>query len=188
MPWSKKKFLSLLSRAHAAERSWVTHRREEGLAVAHGLKVLSPHANPKESHCLNPDAVALVDIEVKVRSLKFSGPNDWPHDTVFVDDMHGLTKGRYPFAWVYISKLTGSWVWLSSLDIDDSWVEEIIYDGMRKYEVPTLICPNKFLRHADELRSLILGTEYLERIEGTADAFRDSPAADGESDVETKTD
>lgn len=169
--WTKERFQEALAQAHKAERAWVDHRRDEGLAVAHGVKEVLRGHDPSIDHCLNPDAVAAVQIEVKVRSIDFTGPHDWPHPTVFVDDMYGLRGGNCPFAWVYISKRTGSWVWLSALDMDDDWTEQVIYDGMRKYDVPTLVCPRHYLRHADELRGLILRSDLM-RIEGEASAFR----------------
>lgn len=174
MSWSKDKFQAVLTQAHKAEREWVEARRAEGFALAHGKKVFLPDHNPRKDHCINPDCAAAVNIEVKVRSLDFTGPLDWPHPTVFVDDMYGLTKGTAPFAWVYISKMTGSWVWLSALDRDDSWTEQVIWDGMRKYNVATLVAPRRFLRHADELRAVLLPSGLLRHIEGPAAAFRGS--------------
>lgn len=173
--WTKERFREALAVAQRAERDWVNHRKREGLSVAHGRKEILRGHDPSVDHCLNPDAVAAVQLEIKVRSIDFTGPHDWPHATVFVDDMYGLRSGKYPFAWVYISKKTGSWVWLCCLDMDDDWTEQVIYDGMRKYEVPTLVCPRECLRHADELRGLILPSDLL-RIEGDASAFGDGKA------------
>lgn len=177
MSWSRDKFLLVLAAAHKAERQWVEHRRDEGLAVAHGKKEVLLDHNPKTDHCLNPDCVGAVNIELKLRNLEFTGPHDWPHPTVFVDDMYGLTKGHYPFAWVYISKPTGSWVWLSALDMDDNWTEQVVWDGMRKFSVPTLVCPKSYLRHADSLRDVLLPADLLRRIEGASTAFRNPATA-----------
>lgn len=193
MTWSDSQFLRVLKAAQKAESEWVDHRREEGLAVAHGKKIILPDHNPRTDHCPVPDAVAAVQIELKVRSLEFTGPHDWPYDTVFVDDLKGLAKGTTPFAWIYISKVTGSWVWLSALDRDDNWTEQVIWDGMRKFNVPTLVCPAEYLRHADELRAAILPERLLRWIDGRVSAFRKSakdnprsggknPPASGEGD------
>lgn len=183
MSWSKDRFHAVLQQAHKAERAWVEARRDEGYAIAHGKKVVLPDHNPRRDHCPNPDSVAVVNLELKVRNLEFTGPHDWPHPTVFVDDIYGLTKGVTPFAWIYISKVTGSWVWLSALDRDDTWTEQVVWDGMRKFNSPTLVAPREYLRHADELRSVMLPERLLRHVEGRASAFRgagrESPDAGG---------
>lgn len=175
MSWSKEKFLEVLARAHKAEREWVDNRRGEGLALAHGKKLVLPNHNPKTDHCPTPDAVGAVVIELKLRNLTFTGPHDWPHPTIFVDDIAGLTRGVTPFAWVYISQKTGSWVWLSALDRDDSWTEQVVWDGMRKFSMPTLVAPREYLRHADELRAVLLPSQLLQWVEGPVAAFRGKP-------------
>jgi hypothetical protein len=91
---------------------------------------------------------------------------------VFVDDLNGLAKGTTPFAWVYLSQKTGQWVWLCVLDRDEHWKEQVIWDGMRKFNVPTLVAPKRYLRHADELRAILLPQQLLQCIEGPAAAFR----------------
>lgn len=131
-----------------------------------------PNHDPKNDHCPNPDCVGMVNIELKLRNLEFTGPHDWPHPTVFVDDLYGLRKGTQPFAWVYISKVTGSWVWLAAMDMTDEWTEQVIWDGMRKFEVPTLVAPRSYLRHADELRDILLPSQLLQHVEGNMSSFR----------------
>ncbi len=172
MNWSRERFLEVLASAHHAERSWVDERRGEGLSVAHGKKIVLPNHNPRTDHCPNPDSVGAVQIELKLRNLTFTEPGDWPHGTVFVDDLNGLAKGTTPFAWVYLSQKTGEWVWLCVLDRDEHWKEQVIWDGMRKFNVPTLVAPKRYLRHADELRAILLPQQLLQCIEGPAAAFR----------------
>jgi hypothetical protein len=172
MGWSKADFLDVLSKAHRAERAWVEERQTEGHAVAHGKKLVLPNHNPQKDHCPTPDAVGLVRLEIKVRGLKFTCPGDFPYATVLVDDINGLTKGSTPFAWVYISKATGAWVWLSVLDRDDQWSEQTVWDSMRGFNVPMLVAPASCLRHADQLRAILCGTADLDLVEGNADMFR----------------
>lgn len=171
MPWSKQKFLDVLSRAHLAEREWVVHRRAEGRAIAHGKKLVLPDHNPRKDFCPTPDAVAAVQLELKVRNLEFTSPADFPYDSIFVDDIAGLARGGSPFAWVYISQKTGSWVWLSALDRDDTWTEQVIWDSLRGFNVPTLVAPSDYLRHADELRAIIFPLSGLQWVEGEMAAF-----------------
>jgi len=173
MPWSKQKFLDVLSLAHKAERAWVSARRDEGRAIAHGKKLVLPDHNPKKDFCPTPDAVAAVQIEIKVRNLTFTSPLDFPYDTIFVDDITGLAKGGSPFAWVYISQKTGSWVWLSALDRDDSWTEQVIWDSLRGFNVATLVAPADYLRHADELRAVLFASDSLQWVEGEVGGFRE---------------
>lgn len=178
MGWTKGRFLSVLASAHKAEREWVQDQRDRGLAMAHGVKLVLPDHNPRKDFCPTPDAVAAVALEIKVRSLTFTSPDDFPYPTVFVDDLNGLSRVT-PFAWVYISQKTGAWVWLSSLDRDDSWEEQTVWDSMRGFNVPTLVAPSRFLRHADRLCELLFPAESLQWVEGETGGFRGSePPAD----------
>lgn len=181
MSWSKDKFMEVLRQAHAAERAWVDARRTEGLAVAHGVKLILPSHNPREDFCPTPDCVATFQLEIKVRGLTFTGPEDWPFTTVFVDDLQGLSRGACPFAWVYLSKSTGQWVWLCSIDRDDTWREETVFDSMRGFSVPTLVAPRRFLRPADQLLRIIYRADQLGWVEGGTGAFGPGDKADDRS-------
>jgi hypothetical protein len=178
MAWTKDRFLNVLASAHKAERAWVDAQRGRGLAVAHGVKLVLPDHNPKKDFCPTPDAVAAVALEIKVRGLTFTSPDDFPYPTVFVDDLNGLRRAT-PFAWVYISQQTGAWVWLSSLDRDESWAEQTVWDTMRGFNVPTLVAPSKFLRPASTLCELLFPAEALQWVEGEVGGFRgEQPPAD----------
>ncbi len=181
--WSKEKFLNVLSKAHKAEHAWVESMRTiHGRAVADGIKLVLPEHNPRKDFCPTPDAVAAVAIEIKLRSLEFTGPDDFPYDTVFVDDVTGLRKGEQPFAWVYVSQVTGKWVWLCSIDRDESWEERVVYDGMRGFAMPTLVAPSSFLRHADQLCALLFPTSGLQWVDGATGAFGDEGDGDDRCD------
>lgn len=171
MAWTKGRFLSVLKNAHLAEKAWVETARDRGLAMAHGVKLVLPDHNPKKDFCPTPDAVAAVALEIKVRSLQFTGPDDFPYPTVFVDDLNGLSRGK-PFAWIYISQHTGDWVWLSVLDQDESWTEQTVWDSMRGFNVPTLVAPSKHLRHADELCAILFRQDALQWVQGEVGGFR----------------
>lgn len=173
MPWSKKDFLDVLSSAHRAERAWVEKARSQGRAIAHGRKIVLPDHNPKKDFCPTPDCVAAVQIEIKLRGLRFTSPDDYPYSTVFIDDMHGLAHADPPFAWVFVSKPTGKWVWACSLDWDDSWGEQNVYDAMRRYNVPMLVAPKSCLREPDQLLRLFFGSDGLQWVEGETGCFRD---------------
>jgi hypothetical protein len=172
MSWTKEKFLAVLKDAHHAETAWVNAARVSGVAVAHGKKIVLPEHNPRKDFCPTPDAVALVQLEIKVRSLSFTSPADFPYPTVFIDDASGLTKGPEPFAWIFISKPTGAWVWASCLDRDDRWKVETVWDTMRRFNVATLVAPSCCLRPAEQLLSVLYGGPELQWVEGEMSAFR----------------
>lgn len=183
MAWSKARFLDVLSQAHQAERAWVDMvRKDHGRAVAHGTKLVLPDHNPRKDFCPTPDAVAAVAIEIKVRNLSFTCPSDFPYDTIFVDDVAGLRQAEWPFAWVYISQRTGAWVWLCGIDRDESWVEQVVYDGMRGFAMPTLVAPSKFLRPSDQLCRLLFPGDKLQWVDGATGAFSGDGAAPDKCD------
>lgn len=167
-----RSFRSALEGGHRAERNWVESVREAGRSVAHGKKLVVRVHNKNKDHVETPDALGLFSLEIKERSLKFTSPEDYPYDTVFVDDMRGLGRERLQhLAYIYISRPTGGWVWLTPLDRDNSWQEQVVFDRGRGHDVPTLVAPKKFLRPADQLTNLIYPHHYLDLVDGDAGLF-----------------
>lgn len=167
-----RSFSQALSSGHKAERAWVDALRSLGRSVAHGRKLVIKHHNKNRDHCETPDAVVLMSLEIKERSIAFTSPEDYPYDTVFVDDLHGMAREQLRhFGYIYKSKPTGAWVWLCSLDRDESWVEQTVYDRGRGHEVPTLVAPKAHLRHADQLTSLLYPHHMLELVDGDTTVF-----------------
>ena len=167
-----RSFASALSNGQEAERRWVEEQRASGLSVAHGKKLVIRHHNKNADHVESPDACCLLSVEIKERSLKFTNPGDYPYDTVFVDDLRGLGRETIQhFAYVYISRQTGKWVWLTPLDRDSTWTEQVVFDRGRNHEVPTLVAPRRFLRPANQLISYIYPHHLLDLVDGDCGLF-----------------
>lgn len=176
-----RSFRSALASGHAAERAWVDDLRLVGRSAAHGRKLVIAGHNKNKDHCETPDAVVMLSLEIKERSIAFTCPEDYPYETVFVDDMHGLERETLRhFAYVYKSKPTGKWVWLLTLDRDDSWVEQSVWDRGRNHEVPTLVAPKTHLRPASQLIELLYPHSLLEMVAGDTGLF---VAGGGESEA-----
>lgn len=167
-----RSFQSALRDGQNAERKWVDQLRYLGLSVAHGKKIVVAKHDPKNDHVESPDAVGLFAVEIKERNLVFTGPEDYPYDTVFVDDCRGLSKEPYRnLVYVYVSKPTGKWVWLCILDRNHEWHEQVTHDRGRGHDFPILVAPKKCLRHAKELTALLFPHLYLDLVDGITDLF-----------------
>jgi hypothetical protein len=182
MSWTKERFLDLVAKAHQSERQFVAGLRDRGIAAAHGKKLVLPDHNPKKDFCPTLDALAMVSLEIKVRKLSFTGPEDFPYDTVFLDDESGLSKGPCPFAWVLISKPTGAWVWASALDRSDDWKFQTVWDSLRGFQIRALVAPASCLRPPEQLLSLLLQQDQLQWVEGEIGAFTDEECRVSKSD------
>lgn len=167
-----RSFRSALHRGHDAERRWVDAMRDSGLSVAHGKKLVISKNNPRTSNVETPDAVGLFAVEIKERSLTFTGPDDYPYDTVYVDDCRGLSKEPYKnLVYVYLSRPTGKWCWLCLLDRTSEWTEEVTHDRARGHDLSVLVAPKKFLRPASQLTELIFPHTYLGLVDGDTGCF-----------------
>lgn len=167
-----RSFRSALRNGQDAERRWVDDLRTLGRAVCHGKKIRVKKHCRKTGHVETPDALALVSVEVKERSLAFTCPEDYPYDTVFVDDCRGLGMEPYKnLVYIYRSKPTQKWVWLTMLDRNEEWTEEVTFDRGRGHEVPVLVAPKRFLRPAEQLVDLIYPHCYLDLVDGDTDCF-----------------
>jgi hypothetical protein len=181
-----RSFQSALNSGHRAERAWVDDLRSAGRSAAHGRKLVIKGHNKNKDHCETPDAVVLLSLEIKERSISFTCPEDYPYETVFVDDMHGLAKETLKhFAYIYKSKPTGKWVWITPLDRDDQWTEQVVFDRGRKHDVPMLVAPKSCLRSADELTKLLYPHQLLEFVDGDTGIFI---SGGGASEAVNKTD
>lgn len=167
-----RSFQSALRRGQDAERNWVDGMRGLGLSVAHGKKLVISKHDPRKDHVDTPDALALFSVEIKERSLSFTGPDDYPYDTVFVDDLRGLSKEPYKnLVYIYLSRPTGQWCWLCLLDRTSEWKEEVTHDRQRGHDVPVLVAPKRFLRPASQLIDLIFPHLYLDLVDGDTTCF-----------------
>jgi hypothetical protein len=167
-----RSFRNSLSNGHKAEQAWVDKARLLGLSVAHGKKVVIRRHNKLTDHCGNPDAALLMTVEIKERSLTFTSPDDFPYSTVFVDDLRGLGKETLrPFAYVFVSRTTGHWVWLTPLDRDESWQETIVKDSTRGHEMGMLVAPKSHLRPAEQLQQYLVPHGQLHGIDGDTSLF-----------------
>lgn len=165
-------FQSALKGGQDAERKWVDNLRHLGRSAAHGKKLLIKNHSKAKDHVETPDACLLFSVEIKERSLSFTCPEDYPYDTVFVDDCRGLSRESFGhFAYIYMSRPTGQWVWLSVLDRDETWTEETTFDRGRGHEVPVLVAPKSHLRPAQQLIDLIYPHLYLDLVDGDTKAF-----------------
>jgi len=167
-----RSFQSALNNGHRAERAWVDTQRASGLSVAHGKKlILKKHCKVKD-HCETPDAAVLLTVEIKERNLSFTSPEDFPYDTVFVDNLRGLGRETLrPFAYVFVSKATKAWVWITPLDQDDSWSEQVVRDTTRGHAMGMLVAPKSHLRPAEQLLNYITPHTYLELVDGDCSLF-----------------
>ena len=167
-----RSFQSALANGQAAERKWVDAMRTMGRSVAHGKKIVVKKHCRKTGHVETPDALGLFSIEIKERSLAFDSPESYPYDTVFVDDLRGLgMESQQNLIYIYLSKPTGKWVWLTILDRDESWTEAVTFDRGRGHEVPVLVCPKAHLRPAESLINLLYPHAFLDLVDGPTEAF-----------------
>jgi hypothetical protein len=167
-----RSFQSALAKGQDAERKWVESLRSVGRSVAHGRKIVVAKHCRKTGHVETPDALGLFAIEIKERSLSFNCPDSYPYDTVFVDDLRGMGMEHTPnLIYVYVSKPTGKWVWLTVLDRDDTWSESVTFDRGRGHEVPVLVAPKSHLRTSESLIELLYPHLYLDLVDGPTDAF-----------------
>jgi hypothetical protein len=165
-------FQSALKGGQDAERKWVDNLRHLGRSAAHGKKLLIKNHSKVKDHVETPDACLLFSVEIKERDLTFTCPADFPYDTVFVDDCRGLARESFlHIAYIYVSRATGQWVWLSPLDRDESWTETTTFDRGRQHEVPVLVAPKSHLRPARQLIDLIYPHLYLDLVDGDTEAF-----------------
>ena len=167
-----RSFQSALNSGQQAERALVDDLRSLGRSVAHGKKIRVKHHCRKTGHVETPDALGLFSFEIKERSLSFHTPDDYPYDTVFVDDLRGMgMEGFKNLIYIYKSKPTGQWVWLCILDRDESWTETVTFDRGRQHEVPVLVAPKAHLRSSESLIELLYPHLYLDLVDGNTDCF-----------------
>lgn len=167
-----RSFRNSLTSGHRAERAWVDAHRSLGLAVAHGKKVVLTKHDKVKDHCGNPDAALLMTVEIKERNLTFTNPDDFPYDTVFVDDLRGLGKETLrPFAYVFLSRTTGQWVWVTPLDRDETWTETVVMDTTRGHKMGMLVAPKSHLRPAEQLIDYLVPHALLGGIDGDTGLF-----------------
>jgi hypothetical protein len=133
--------------------------------------VLTNHDKAND-HCGTPDAAVLFTVEIKERRLRFTSPSDYPYETVFVNATRSIEKETLrPFAYIFVSSVTGAWVWLTPLDRDETWTTQIVTDKTRGHDMGMLVAPKKFLRPAEQLTQFLVPHSLLEGVDGDTSLF-----------------
>ena len=165
-------FSAALLRGHQAEREWVEEMRDEGAAVAHGRKIVQPKFDPRAEKCQSPDAVALVRVEIKQRDLKFTGPDDFPYPSAFVQNISNESADMTaPMIYILRSAPTRCWVWVLGADRNAEWEESNVRDSTRGSVIRMLSCPKHHLRTSESLLPFLIKHDLLQLIEGDTTAF-----------------
>ena len=73
-----------------------------------------------------------LQFEIKSRNEIFTSPTSFPYNSIFVDTVSGFdSKTSIPFAYLMISRSTGSMLWLST-ESKNSWTIEEKFDRVRR--------------------------------------------------------
>lgn len=81
-------------------------------------------------------------VEVKSRNLSFTGPDDYPYDTVFIETVSSYdSRARKPALYACVSQLTGATIGLDAAKTRDSWTICKKWDSVRKIHVTNYVAP-----------------------------------------------
>jgi hypothetical protein len=89
-------------------------------------------------------------LEVKSRSIYFTGVDDYPFETVFVDTVEGWqAKQCKAVAVAVVSQRSGGIV-IVPVSTESMWSTRSVFDSKRGFEVTVLECPKGLLRSFEE--------------------------------------
>ena len=89
-------------------------------------------------------------LEVKSRSVSFTGVHDYPYETVFVDTVEGwLQKVANPVAVAVVSQRTGGVVMIPC-KTQSLWGRRTVFDSKRGFEITVFECERNLLRSFEE--------------------------------------
>lgn len=89
-------------------------------------------------------------LEVKSRSLTFTGVEDYPYPTVFVDTAEGWhAKEGKAVAVAVVSQVTGAVV-VVPVSTEPMWGVGKVFDSKRGFDIDVLECPKGCLRTFEE--------------------------------------
>lgn len=128
----------------------------------HGLSVEMPELTIRDSinnadkYLSSKDLVVNGHIiETKSRNEAFTYPISFPYKTVFVDTVSGFDgKNPKPFAYLFISRPTGSMICLLS-DTYTEWHKERKFDNTRKITDTFYVADRKLCITMDEVLPLL---------------------------------
>jgi hypothetical protein len=164
-----RSFSDALARGHEVERRWVENIRMAGRAAAHGRKFFHEGHRPSRDRIPAPDALLAVSVEIKERSFSFLGPDSWPYPTVYLDDVDAREDLLHA-AYVFVSRPTGAWVWVSGFE-RSQWTQREIVDSTRGHELVVLECPKSLLRHSSDLISLTFPQTHFDFVSAGMEEF-----------------
>jgi hypothetical protein len=168
-------FTKRLCSGHRGERVIVDWLRSQGLAAAHGVKLVVANFRKSEDHIEAPDAVPFVGVpvivEMKGRDLVFTGAEDFPFSTVYLEAEVSADRACRTWAWIIYSIPTGAATCVLHTDRDASWRYQMTTDRERQSSYRVLTAPKRFLRPLSDLTQYILPQKDLKYIDGSTAAF-----------------
>jgi hypothetical protein len=154
---------------------------EYAVLVADRLRAAGLHVDvtPMEVRADIDDRVRFVDehdltvgtrqpcrIDVKSRTLRFTGPADYPYQTAFVDTVAGWeAKQHKPMAIVLVSQPTEELAVISVRGAPAHWTRERRYDNTRRIHDWFYMVSRERLRTLDELVAWLLARDQDGRAE-----------------------
>ena len=95
-------------------------------------------------------------VEVHSRNLAFTGPDDYPFETAFVDPKNDWDSANpVPHAMILISQRKGG-IAVISAKTQDAWSVDNVYDSVRGYSEDVYLCPRNLLVSYERLRDFYI--------------------------------
>ena len=95
------------------------------------------------------DLLITMPLQVKQRSIDFSCHDDYPYDTIFIDEKYKVKKDTFAY---FIVSASGGCAAVIGRETRSHWTTETIYDKHQSRECTNLACPKhlaKFVRITD---------------------------------------
>jgi hypothetical protein len=158
LPWHRNDalFKRLQKTGRSFEALVAARLIDEGIGVRVDPMRTRPTVESRRMYRDKRDIIALcpggfeAEIKVKSRAVPFTGPDDFPHKTIFVDAKELIDEKGPPTAVVCVSQRTGA-----MMVIPESsrryWEEKTSMDRVRQIERTWYVCPKDLLRSFDDL-------------------------------------
>ncbi len=123
---------------------WIVGRwlADLGFEVAAPVPALRPNAEERAAYADDGDLVIKKVVEVKRRSIDFTGAHDYPYDSVFVNEAYKLTRERLAVVWGYVVvNRAGTHAAVVHTNTANKWVTVERYDADQDRRCEFLACP-----------------------------------------------
>jgi hypothetical protein len=143
---SDAEFVADLSASRRAVNSFANRQRAMGLQIWLPPESVRPDSSQRREYADEGDLMLQGRVEHKARSLQFTSRDDYPYDTVIVDECYKVDGKADPVLAYVIENAARTHAAVIYGWTRDHWERQVVYDAKQRRQCENYVAPKRYVR------------------------------------------